>query len=130
LASTKVLAILVLLVVLLGGTSVFLALRPQGNGVTSTLSSSSGSSSRVLAAKGVSFSPSPSNNLGDFFTKAQQSGSIVEWAGDWDELSGGAAAVVDQLAVQHGLKAMVIAQVFAQSTGALLRPLNSTNELH
>lgn len=83
--------------------------------------------------KGLTFSPMSydSNGINDFFAKAKQAGSIVEWAGDWQEIGGpGAPATVAQLASQNGLKSMIVVQFFAQSTGQLLRPLNSTNEQH
>lgn len=53
---------------------------------------------------------------------------MVEWAGDWQQLGGAAPAEVARLASQDGLQAVVVVQFFSQSTGQLLRPLNSTNE--
>ncbi len=98
---------------------------PPSSGSESTTSQQSG------FVKGLAFSPAAYNSTGmnDFFLKAKQAGGIVEWAGDWQELaSGGGAGVVAQLASQHGLESMVVVQFFTQSTGQLLRPLNSTNE--
>ena len=67
--------------------------------------------------------------MADFFQKAKQAGSIVEWAGDWDELqAGGTPSVVAQLSSQNSLKAMIVVQFFTQSTGALIRPLSATND--
>ena len=69
--------------------------------------------------------------MNDFFTRAQQAGGIVEWAGDWQEIGGsGAPATVAQLASEHNLKSMIVVQFFIQSTGQLIRPLNATNEQH
>jgi hypothetical protein len=108
-------------------------LRPgsaPGTTNSSSLSSTTSSTQPFGFLKGVTFSPASldSNGMNDFFSKAQQAGEIVEWAGDWQELgNGGAPAVLAQLASQHGLKAMIVVQFFTQSTGQLLRPLNATN---
>ncbi len=52
-------------------------------------------------AKGVSLSPKSysSADFTDFFVKAKQAGSIVSWAGDWNDLNtpNGAATVVASL---------------------------------
>lgn len=99
---------------------------------STTMTSTTSSSSTPLAggfAKGLAFSPATYDATGtsDFFAKAQQAGGIVEWAGDWEQL-GGAPTTISQLAPQNGLGTMVVVQFFSQSTGQLLRPLNSTNE--
>ena len=100
--------------------------------VSSVMSSaSSTTSTNPEGLKGVTFSPATYDGPGisDFLSKASQAGQILEWAGDWDELApGGAPATIAGLAAQNGMKLMVVVQFFEQSTGDLLRPLNSTNE--
>ena len=85
-------------------------------------------------ARGFSFSPATydSNGINDFLAKAAMGGTVLEWAGDWEELgnSGGTPARIVQLAEQNGMKPMIVVQFFSQSTGLLLRPLNSSNEAH
>lgn len=108
-------------------------LQPPSTGTSSSSSVSSTASQQNGVLKGLAFSPASydSKGMNDFFLKAQQAGGIVEWAGDWQELGGaGGPATVAQLVSQHGLKVMIVVQFFTQSTGQLLRPLNSTNEEH
>ena len=80
--------------------------------------------------RGVSLSPCSyaSSDFTYFFTKAKQAGNIVTWSGYWMELSNpkGAPYVVAQIAAANGLKPVIIAQFFTQSTGKLLRPLNDS----
>jgi hypothetical protein len=82
------------------------------------------------ALRGVSLSPRSyvGSDFIDFFTKAKQAGDVVTWSGDWAELSDPKEApyVVAQLASANGLKPVIIAQFFTQSTGKLLRPLNDS----
>lgn len=75
--------------------------------------------------KGVSLSPKSfdPDNFNDFFEKASQAGSIVSWAGDWNELQNGSPIVITELAGTHGSILVVQAQFFSQSTGQLIRPL-------
>jgi hypothetical protein len=84
----------------------------------------------ATAVKGVSFSPKSMDQAGidDFFAKARQTGGIVSWAGDWDELSGtaGGANFVASQASSYGCVAVIEPSFFTQSTGALLRPLDDT----
>ncbi|MDA4124707.1 MAG: hypothetical protein OK438_04555 [Thaumarchaeota archaeon] len=105
---------------------------PLGTPSLSTGSSTTKSSSQGLSSpKGVSFSPASLDQSGmnDFFSKAQQAGGLVEWAGDWRELgNSGAPSVIAQLAAQHNLRTMIVVQFFSQTTGQLLRPLNTSNE--
>ena len=104
------------------------ASRASSTGTTT----SSSSSEMPQSPKGVTFSPATYDGAGiaDFLSKAPQTGQILEWAGDWMELGGdGAPATISGLASQQGMKMMVVVQFFQQSTGELLRPLNSTNEL-
>ena len=84
-------------------------------------------------AKGLTFSPASYDSVGiaDFFTKAVEAGNVVEWSGDWQQLGGGGGpALVAEQASQHGMEMMAVVQFFSQSTGDLLRPLNSSNEQH
>ena len=91
---------------------------------------SSAAKAEPTFATGVSLSPKsyqPSDFNG-FFEKAKQAGSIVSWAGDWDDLGATdkAPQVVAELASTHDYVPLIEAQFFTQSTGQLLRPLNDT----
>jgi len=84
-----------------------------------------------LDLKGVTFSPGTydSGGISDFFSKASEAGQLLEWAGDWQQLSeGGAPGTISQQAATHHMAMLVVVQFFQQGTGALIRPLNSTNE--
>jgi hypothetical protein len=85
---------------------------------------------RVETLRGVSLSPRSyaSPDFTDFFIKAKEAGKAVTWSGDWADLSDPKSApyVVAQLAANNGLKPVIIAQFFTQSTGKLLRPLNDS----
>ncbi len=80
-------------------------------------------------AKGVSLSPKSynSSDFTDFFEKARQAGTVVSWAGDWNDLNAenGGAAVVASLSSTYGYVAVIELQFFQQSSGALLRPLDN-----
>lgn len=83
--------------------------------------------------KGVSLSPKSFQpaDFTDFFQKAQQTGEIVSWAGDWNELSNtqsGGSSVVASLASRYGYIPIIEAQFFTQSSGKLLRPLDNTTK--
>ncbi len=101
---------------------------------SSTMSSTTSASSTTGGTefqKGATFSPAAYNSSGilAFFSKAPEAGQVLEWAGDWEDLgSNGAAASISQLASQYGMQMMVAVQFFQQSTGELIRPLNSMNE--
>jgi hypothetical protein len=82
--------------------------------------------SNEFPLKGVSLSPKSFNpdDFTNFFEKAGQAGSILSWAGDWNELkTNESPVVVTELARTHGLIPVVQAQFFTQSTGQLIRPL-------
>lgn len=78
--------------------------------------------------KGVSLSPKSfqSADFTHFFEKAQQTGEIIMWAGDWNELTvdNGGPRVITELASTYGYTPLVEVQFFTQSSGQLLRPLN------
>lgn len=83
--------------------------------------------------KGVSLSPKSfeSSDFTDFFEKAKQTGRIVSWAGDWNELSNaqsGGPAVVASLASKYGYIPVIEAQFFTQSSGMLVRPLDDATK--
>jgi hypothetical protein len=86
--------------------------------------------------KGVSLSPRSSQpaDFTDFFQKAQETGDVVMWAGDWIEMSdtsGGGPTVVAMLASTYHYVPLIEAQFFTQSTGELLRPLDdSTRQVY
>ena len=88
------------------------------------------SGSAGASLKGVSLSPRSfeGSDFTDFFDKAKQAGTIVSWAGDWNELSNtanGGASVAASLASTYSYTPVIEAQFFNQSNGALLRPLDS-----
>ncbi|MEW6036457.1 MAG: hypothetical protein AB1529_07640 [Candidatus Micrarchaeota archaeon] len=62
----------------------------------------------------------------DFFEKANRAGSVVTWAGDWNELGSenGGPKVVAGLASTYNYTPVVIVTFFTQSDGKLLRPLD------
>ena len=79
--------------------------------------------------RGVSLSPRSfaSSDFTDFFQKAREAGSLVSWAGDWQELgnpTGGGPTVLAELASTYGYKPVIVAQFFTQSSGQLLRPMD------
>jgi len=81
--------------------------------------------------KGVSLSPKSfqGDDFTGFFAKAKQAGSIVSWAGDWQELANlekGGPTVVASLASTYEYTPIIQAQFFTQSTGKLLRPFDET----
>lgn len=83
--------------------------------------------------KGVSLSPKSfeSKDFQEFFNKAKETGEIISWAGDWQELANveeGGPAVVASLASQYKYTPIIEAQFFTQSTGKLLRPLNENTK--
>lgn len=86
--------------------------------------------------KGVGLSPKSFQqaDFTDFFEKAKQTGKIVSWAGDWNELSNtqnGSPTVVASLASTYGYIPLIEAQFFTQSNGSLLRPLdNATKQIY
>lgn len=86
--------------------------------------------------KGVSLSPKSfqSGDFTDFFEKAKQTGTIITWAGDWNELSNtqtGGPAVLAALSTNYNYIPIVEAQFFTQSNSQLLRPLDeSTKQIY
>lgn len=83
--------------------------------------------------KGVSLSPRTAqpDDLTDFFARAQESGEVVMWAGDWAELAdleGGSPAVTAELGTTFGYLPLIEAQFFSQASGQLLRPLDEETQ--
>jgi len=81
------------------------------------------------ALKGVSLSPRgfQAADFTDFFETAKQTGEVISWAGDWNELDvtkSGGAKVVTELASKYNYIPVIEAQFFNQSTGKLLRSLD------
>jgi hypothetical protein len=74
-----------------------------------------------LKTRGVSLSPKDyvSEAFADFFVRAEHTGGIVTWAGDWGQLTdeAGAPYVVTELALSYELEPIVLATYFDQSTG-------------
>jgi hypothetical protein len=83
---------------------------------------------------GVILSPRSfeSADFTDFFHKANETGDVVSWAGDWNELAkttDSAPKIVAELASTYDYVPMIELQFFTQSSGQLLRPLDATNKL-
>jgi len=114
--------VLVLVIIVILSIGVYDRLRKQGTAPPSTSST----------LKGVTLSPIDySTHFTDFFEKAKQAGSIVSWAGDWNELSNtqsGGPTVVASLASTYNYIPVIEAQFFTQSSGALLRPLDDNTK--
>ena len=84
--------------------------------------------------KGITFTPRSfqQQDVTDFFEKAQQTGDLVSWAGDWAELgnsASGAPTVVAELAKTYQYLPVIEAQFFIQATGELLRPLDEATKM-
>ncbi len=88
------------------------------------------SSPQIL--KGVSLSPKSfgASDFTDFLSKSAEAGSVVSWAGDWNELGSdnGAPKVVAELSKTYGYEPLVEPQFFTQSSGKLLRPLDAATK--
>ena len=83
--------------------------------------------------KGVSLSPKSfqQTDFINFFEKAEQTGGIVSWAGDWNELSNtqtGGPTVIASLATNYHYTPLIEVQFFTQSTGQLLRQLDKSTK--
>jgi hypothetical protein len=105
---------------------------PAGNNPAANVSHPANTSSPGTL-KGVSLSPKSfqSADFTDFFAKAKQAGSIVSWAGDWNELgntNNGGPKVVTELSSTYDYTPLVEAQFFTQSSGQLLRPLDDATK--
>ena len=86
---------------------------------------------RKETMKGVSLSPRgyQQSDFLDFLAKSKQAGSIVTWAGDWNELTktnGSAPKILTQLSSTYGFVPVV--EVTPHSDGFLLRPLDNTTK--
>lgn len=84
-------------------------------------------------AKGFAFSPKSTSlaDLTDFWQRCQQTGKMVTWSGDWNELQdtvNGSPAKICQTAGTYGMSAIVIATFFNTGDGSLLRPFDATNK--
>ena len=82
---------------------------------------------------GVSLSPKSfqAKDFTDFFEQTKETGKVVMWAGDWNELSNvqnGGPAVVAGLASKYKYTPLIIAQFFTQSSGQLIRPLDDATK--
>lgn len=86
--------------------------------------------------KGVSLSPKSfeQNDFIDFFEKVKQTGNIVSWSGDWNELAdtqSSGPTVIASLATTYDYIPIIEVQFFTQTTGELLRPLDdATKQLY
>jgi hypothetical protein len=80
--------------------------------------------------RGVSLSPKDyvSESFAEFFVKAEHTGGIVTWAGDWGQLidEAGAPYVVTELALSYELEPIVLATYFDQSIGESSVTLNES----
>ncbi|HLD03964.1 MAG TPA: hypothetical protein VJC17_04285 [Candidatus Dojkabacteria bacterium] len=77
--------------------------------------------------RGVAFTPKDFTRSGfsDFYSKAQQTGNIVGWYGDWLELADYKKApyVLTDSLKENNLDILLIISPFLQSTGEFIRPL-------
>ena len=94
---------------------------------------SSGNKNSVEMLTGVSLSPKSfqAKDFTNFFEKAKETGKVVMWAGDWNELSNalsGGPVVVASLANTYNYVPVVELQFFTQSDGKLLRPLDDVTK--
>ena len=94
---------------------------------------SSGNKNSVEMLTGVSLSPQSfqAKDFTNFFEQAKDTGKVVMWAGDWNELSnaqGGGPVVVASLAQTYKYLPIVELQFFTQSDGKLLRPLDDVTK--
>lgn len=83
--------------------------------------------------KGVSLSPQSfqAKDFTNFLEQAKETGKVVMWAGDWNELSntqGGGPAVVASLAQTYKYIPIIEVQFFTQSDGKLFRPLDDVTK--
>jgi len=132
--SRTLMASMVVVLIVVGSATVFLIGRQTVGPSTTSSSTKSASTDTVRPgfAKGFVFPPVANNAtvIDDFFSKASQGASVVEWAGDWEGLGGSSPSEVARLVTQHGQRLMVVVQFFSQADGHLFRPLNSSNVQH
>lgn len=90
-----------------------------------------------ILLKGVSLTPksNSADDFNEFFIKAEQAGSMISWAGDWNELADkekdSAPFVLSSLSTSYKFTPLVEAQFFTQSSGKLLRTLDdNTKEVY
>ena len=117
-------------IILLAGASAIIMINRLASQLPVNNTELNPQSSIAETLRGVSLSPKSysSTDFTDFFAKVKETGRIVTWSGDWANLSDPKSApyIVAQLAANNGLKPIIIAQFFTQSTGKLLRPLNDS----
>ncbi len=82
---------------------------------------------------GVSLSPKSfqAKDFTDFFEQTKETGKVVMWAGDWNELSniqGGGPVVVASLSQTYKYIPVIELQFFTQSDGKFLRPLDDVTK--
>ncbi|MBU1112003.1 MAG: hypothetical protein KJ896_04440 [Nanoarchaeota archaeon] len=80
--------------------------------------------------KGVSLSPKSysETDFTEFFETAQQTGDVILWAGDWNELEEGAPKVVAELATVYDYTPIIEVGHYIQSSGELIRPFSEENK--
>ncbi|MBI5355407.1 MAG: hypothetical protein HZB68_03030 [Candidatus Aenigmarchaeota archaeon] len=87
---------------------------PQGNTLTGPF-------------KGVSFSPKSfgAEDFVQFFATAKETGNMVTWAGDWNQLGDATSAPysIAQLSRSNGIEPLAIASYYSQGEGRMLRQL-------
>ncbi|MFH1786021.1 MAG: hypothetical protein ABH842_06345 [Candidatus Micrarchaeota archaeon] len=83
--------------------------------------------------KGVTLTPKSfqSSDFNEFFVKANQAGSLVAWAGDWNELgeNDGGPKVVAELAPTYGYTPVIEVQFFTQSDGNMIREFDDNTKM-
>lgn len=125
----------IILLLLLVGVALVIAFILIGRGpVNQTESGQDTLNRQHQTLKGVSLSPKSfeSTDFKDFFNQASQTGKVVTWAGDWQELANknSAAHTVAQLSDTYGYEPVIITSFYTNQVDApprLLRPLNDEN---
>ncbi len=95
--------------------------------VTTAMNNDVVSEQAFAVLKGVSLSPKSfeQGDFLDFLEKTKQTGDVVMWSGDWDEISNDAAPIIMvKLAPKYGYMPFIEVTPFVQSTGKFIRPLD------
>ncbi len=129
----KIIPVLVfVLILLLGCTQSTKEGSPKTGLSKATDDAISNTSSPPSFQKGISLSPRSfqSADFTEFFNNAKQTGTAVTWTGDLDELGkeNSGPNVVATLASTYNYTPIIIATIFTQSDGKLIRPLDESTK--
>jgi hypothetical protein len=129
------LVIVTVLVFLLLGLIIFVLSLGRPDASQSERKPASASSSNSKAAKsklkGVSISPKSTGSADflNFFERASQTVDLIDWTGDWLELTNekSAAFLIEELSGRYGYEPLAIAGTYNQGEKKPIRPHNATN---